>query len=124
LQEIQDCLEARSSFGLESTLSGLTHLKLLKQARALGYRVEIYYLWLPSPALAMDRIAQRVEMGGHFVPGQDVIRRFSRSVDHFLELYAPAVDYWSFRDNSVKPPSLLFDSSQSTLPEVRQFLFR
>jgi predicted ABC-type ATPase len=26
------------------------------------------YLWIPSPPLAIRRIAQRVKMGGHSVP--------------------------------------------------------
>ena len=61
-------------------------------------------------------------MGGHSVPESDVKRRFSRSLTHFLEIYAPLADGWTFRDNSIKPAALLFDSANSTLQQVKNFL--
>jgi predicted ABC-type ATPase len=61
-------------------------------------------------------------MGGHSVPETDVKRRFSRSLTHFLETYAPLADGWTFRNNSVQPASLLFDSANSTLQQVKNFL--
>ena len=122
LREIHDCIESGISFGLESTLSGTTHAKLLERAKFLGYQIELHYLWIPSPALAIRRIRQRVKMGGHSIPEADVRRRFPRSLDHFLEIYAPLADGWTFRDNSTQPAALLFDSANSTLKAVRQFL--
>lgn len=122
LQEIQDCLKSGDSFGLESTLSGTTYTKLLQQAKSIGFQIEIHYLWIPSPSLAIRRIAQRVKMGGHSVPESDVKRRFSRSLNNFLEIYAPLSDGWTFRNNSVQPASLLFDSANSTLCQVKDFI--
>lgn len=71
---------------------------------------------------SVRRIAQRVKMGGHSVPEADVKRRFARSLDHFLETYAPLADGWTFRNNSIQPAALLFDSASSTLQAVTQFL--
>jgi predicted ABC-type ATPase len=122
LQEIQGCLQSLKSFGLESTLSGTTYAKLLHQANSIGFLIEIHYLWIPSPALAIRRIRQRVKMGGHSIPEADVRRRFPRSLDHFLEIYAPLADGWTFRDNSTQPAALLFDSANSTIQAVKQFL--
>lgn len=122
LQEIQDCLKSGDSFGLESTLSGTTYTKLLQQAKSIGFQIEIHYLWIPSPSLAIRRIAQRVKMGGHSVPESDVKRRFSRSLNNFLEIYAPLSDGWTFRNNSVQPASLLFDSANSILCQVKDFI--
>lgn len=123
LHEISACLKTGNSFGLESTLSGTLHIKIIGQAKALGYRIEIHYLWIPSPALAIRRIRQRVKMGGHLVPHHDVKRRFTRRLNHFVETYAPLADAWTFRDNSSHAPALLFDSATGTLPQVKQFLF-
>ena len=83
IHEIEECINSGDSFGLESTLSGTTLAKLLQQAKAHGYQIEIHYLWLPSPVLALRRIAQRVKMGGHSVPAPDVKRRFARSLTNF-----------------------------------------
>lgn len=56
LHEIQGCIESGVSFGLESTLSGTTHAKLLQRAKSSGYQIEIHYLWLPSPELAIGAL--------------------------------------------------------------------
>lgn len=122
LHEIHDSLKSRVSIGLESTLSGTTHAKLIQHAKTLGYQIELHYLWIPSPELAICRIRQRVKMGGHAIPDDDVKRRFSRSLDHFLNLYAPLADRWTFQDNTQQPAALLFESAVSTIAQVREFL--
>ena len=88
---------------------------------AIGYQIEIHYLWIPSPSLAIRRIEQLVKMGGHSVPESDIKRRFSISLAHFLEIYAPLADGWTFRNNSIQPATLLFDSANSTLKQVKDF---
>lgn len=115
LREIQDCLKSGTSFGLESTLSGTTHAKLLQRARTLGYQIEIHYLWIPSPELAIRRIAQRVKMGGHSIPESDVRRRFNRSRRNFTAVYAPLADLWTVWDNRPEPPRLLLTSESAKL---------
>ena len=122
LHEVDGCLSKGDSFGLESTLSGTSHMKLLHKAKAIGYRIELHYLWLPSPELAIRRIAQRVKKGGHFIPENDVRRRFKRSLSNFINLYAELADSWIFRDNTKQSASLLFDSGSASLPEVESFL--
>lgn len=82
----------------------------------------LHYLWLPSPELAIRRIAQRVKKGGHFIPENDVRRRFKRSLSNFINLYAELADSWTFRDNTKQSASLLFDSGSASLPEVESFL--
>jgi predicted ABC-type ATPase len=120
LHEIQDCLESGLSFGLERTLSGTTHAKLLMQAKAIGYLIELHYLWIPSPALAIRRIAQRVKKGGHAIPDADVRRRFSRSWTHLIHLYGPLTDTWQVWDNRTEPPGLIMSSETSTLNQLEQ----
>ena len=119
LGEIDDCIEAGRSFGLESTLSGRAQLGVIERAKTRGYQVEIHYLWIPSPELAIRRITQRVRMGGHFVPDADVIRRYQRSLGNFVNLYAPLADAWVLWDNTLKPPGLLLESSSASLNQLR-----
>ncbi len=121
LHGIDSCLKTGNSFGLESTLSGTTYTRTLQWAKALGYTIEIHYLWLPSPELAIRRIAQRVKMGGHFIPAADVRRRYKRSISNFINLYAPLANAWTFRKNRTQPPSLLFDSANSSTLSVESF---
>jgi predicted ABC-type ATPase len=51
----------------ESTLSGRSYISAIKHWKAAGYRIEIIYLTLPSPQLALRRIKARVKQGGHDV---------------------------------------------------------
>ena len=107
LKELNRLAKARSDFAFESTLSGLSHLGRLKRWKAAGYRIEIVYLRLPSPQLALRRIAARVKQGGHDVPRGDVLRRFNRSWTNFQNAYHFVADAWTVYDNSGVKPRLL-----------------
>ena len=99
--------KARKDFAFESTLSGLGYVKRLKQWKAAGYRIEIIYLHLSSPRLALRRIAARVKQGGHNVPPKDVLRRFNRSWSNFRRAYSVLAEEWTVYDNSSSTPRLL-----------------
>jgi predicted ABC-type ATPase len=107
LQEIDRLAAARADFAFETTLSGLTYVRRLTTWKQAGYRVEIVYLRLRSPQLALRRIAARVRQGGHDVPQADVIRRFERGWANFRHAYQPLADSWAVYDNSDDAPRLL-----------------
>jgi predicted ABC-type ATPase len=102
LQEIDRLARARESFAFESTLSGRAYEKRLKRLKRLGYRIEIVFLRVASPQLALRRIAARVRQGGHDVPKADVVRRFDRGRANFLAIYQPLADAWVIYENSGK----------------------
>src|SRR5580693_2565998 len=62
LKQVDESLRRRETFALESTLSGKTYIRLFRHARQLGYEIELHYLWLSSPALAIERVRERVKM--------------------------------------------------------------
>jgi predicted ABC-type ATPase len=107
LTELDRLAKSRVDFAFETTLSGLVYLARLRRWKASGYRVEIVFLRLPSPRLALRRIAARVKQGGHDVPRADVLRRFSRGWDNFQTVYRPLADAWAVYDNSGETPRLL-----------------
>lgn len=80
LSEIRDSIRRNETFALESTISGKTYLRLLRTAKERGFRLHLHYLWLPTPALAIARVRERVKKGGHNVPSVDIRRRFARSL--------------------------------------------
>ena len=106
LEELERLTRLRADFALESTLSGLTYAKRIQGMKQLGYRVEIIYLQLVSPQLALRRIAGRVRQGGHSVKKADVLRRFSRSWLNFQSTYRSLADAWTVYDNSTLAPTL------------------
>ncbi len=105
--EIDRLAKNKADFAFESTLSGLGYLARLRAWKAVGYRIEIIYLHLPSPQLALRRIAVRVHQGGHNVPKADVLRRFHRSWRNFQTLYKPLADTWAVYENTGETPQLL-----------------
>lgn len=107
LDEIERLAARRADFAFESTLSGVSHATRLRHWKESGYRIEILYLKLPSPEIALRRIAIRVAQGGHKVPRADVLRRFHRSWNNFERLYLPIADGWMVYDNSGVRPVLI-----------------
>ena len=107
LAELDRLGHARADFAFETTLSGLAYLHRIKRWKAAGYRIEITWLRLPSPQLALRRIAARVRQGGHHVPRADVLRRFHRGWANFQRIYRPLADAWAVYDNSGETPRLL-----------------
>jgi predicted ABC-type ATPase len=87
LAEIDRLAKDRESFAFESTLSGRGYAERLKRLRRRGYRIEIVFLRVASPQLALRRIAARVRQGGHSVPKEDVLRRFDRGWRNFINIY-------------------------------------
>ena len=78
LKELDRLAGVRADFAFESTLSGVSYAARLKRWKTAGYRIEILFLRLSSPQLALRRVAARVKHGGHDVPRADLLRRFAR----------------------------------------------
>lgn len=100
LRRLQELAGSGKSFAFESTLSSRTFSVFLTKLKARGYRVDLCYVWLNSVALAQERVALRVRMGGHDIPPDVIARRYARSVQNFRSLYLPIADKWSVFDNS------------------------
>ncbi len=107
LKELDRLAKAKADFAFESTLSGRTYLPRMKRWKSSGYRIEIVFLKVDSPQLALRRIAARVRQGGHDVPRRDVLRRFERGWENFYSHYRAVADAWSVYDNSGPSPILL-----------------
>ena len=107
LREVHEAIRNGDTFGLESTISGVTYVRLLRDAQHRGYALKLFYLWLPSAEMAVRRVRERVRKGGHDVPAADVRRRFERSLRNLHRQYLPLADEWRILDNSGELPRLL-----------------
>ncbi len=108
LERIAEFTQARTDFAFETTLSGRSYVPLLRGVKKAGFRLHLFYLWIPGPDLALLRIRDRVENGGHNVPERDVRRRFGRSLGNLFTLYRPLLDTLHFFDNASDTPRLIF----------------
>ena len=69
-----------------------------------GYRLRLFYLWLPTVDMAIARVAHRVEQGGHNVPEAVIRRRFDIGPRNLLRFYLPLFDLWMLFDSSTVHP--------------------
>lgn len=101
LERIKELAAAKSDFGFETTLSGRTYARLLKEMQEKhGYKIVLFFLWLPTADMAVSRVANRVRQGGHHVPEIDIRRRHV---------------YWTTKPVSTLP------SSRGRMVVVRRF---
>jgi len=52
-------MKTKTSFAIESTLSGSTYLALIREAKSRGYRFLLHYIVISSGAQAVKRVALR-----------------------------------------------------------------
>lgn len=107
LRRLQELLLQRQDFAFETTLSTRSFVGLIKQAKDLGYTINLIYYWLDSVELAIERVKIRVSEGGHHIPTDTIIRRYHAGVKNFINLYKDKVDYWLLIDNSGTEPELI-----------------
>jgi predicted ABC-type ATPase len=93
-----ELLGQRASFVTETVFSHESKLDLVNQALDAGYLVELHVVIVPED-LAVARVVNRAQLGGHTVPEAKVRARFRR----LWPLVATAilrVDHGSVYDNS------------------------
>lgn len=97
----------RSTFGLETTLSGFGYVRWIDRWRDAGYHIHLTYIRLQSAELAISRVAARVRQGGHFVAEDVIRRRYERGWQLFETHYKPLADRWMVLENSGPAPILI-----------------
>lgn len=123
LEQIHRFANRRVDFAFETTLSGKLYVNLFKSLKKKGYKIHLFFLWIPDADLALSRIKIRVARGGHNVPAEDVIRRFRRSVSNFFRLYQPLLDSWSLLNNTGPIPILIAEKKNGKITVVNEDLY-
>lgn len=90
LAEVHEYIRCRESLAFETTLSGRSYLRMVRQLMNDRWIVQMFYLWLPSVDACRQRVAKRVEHGGHNIPSDVIARRYFRSVRNVMFEYATA----------------------------------
>ncbi len=100
LRAISDHVARGANFAFETTLAGRAYARAIPRWQTLGYRVNLLFLALPTPEVAIARVAERVRQGGHSVPEEIVRRRFIAGRSNFEQIYRPLVDTWALYDSA------------------------
>jgi predicted ABC-type ATPase len=101
-----ECLSRGLSFASETVFSHTSKLDLMATAKRAGFNVVLLVVCVEDPQQLLDRVSQRVEEGGHFVPPERVLARYPRTVRH-LSAAVRRADLALLYDTS-QPPDQLF----------------
>lgn len=128
LEQIHSLSNRGLDFGFETTLAGKAYVNFLNDLKNKGYHIHLFFLWISSVRLALERIKIRVRNGGHSIPESVVRRRFVRSLRNFYNYYQPLVDSWAILDNSGETPTMIAFEELGKLivldPDVFSLLLR
>lgn len=100
LQRIDELIDRGEDFAFETTLATRTYVNLIRKAHECGYFVSLLFFWLPTPEQAVERVAQRVGVGGHNISISTIYRRYESGLRNLFRLYIPICNYWVIYDNS------------------------
>ena len=109
IQRIESLVGQRKTFAIETTLATRSYAALVHKVHDLGYNVVLLFFWLPSPEIAVKRVAKRVSEGGHNISSETIYRRYRLGLQNFFEIFIDIVDSWSFYDNLNTPVELAND---------------
>jgi len=118
LERLRELRKNHVDFAFETTLSGRSYISLLRGLREDGYVIELYYFWLRSPDLAVERVRARVKRGGHNIPETTIRQRYMRSLQNFWNDYRFQADSWFVYDNSLEKPILIAAGCRGGVPLI------
>jgi len=102
IERLRQLTARRVSVALETTLASRSFAPMAKELAIVGYHFRVVFLWLPSAEMALERVRERVLLGGHNVPEEVVRRRYEAGLRNFFRIYSPIAASWVFYDNSYK----------------------
>ena len=79
-EQLSEALNNRMSMIYETVFSHPSKLELVREARAKGYFIRLFFICTESPRINIDRVADRYSKGGHTVPGDKVSNRYTRAM--------------------------------------------
>lgn len=111
LKKIRYLLDRNEDFSIETTLATRSLMGIIQEAKSKDYSVTILYFWLNSPELAIKRVRDRVQSGGHNIPDLVVRRRYFMGLSYFFNSYIQMCDRWVLADNSKSPYTLVAEGT-------------
>jgi predicted ABC-type ATPase len=99
LERLEQLISEKKDFAFETTLSGLHYLNFIRDVKAKGYKIFLFFIWLDSIELAINRVKERVNKGGHNIPVDIIKRRYYKGLKN-LNDYTNAANYWIIYNNS------------------------
>jgi predicted ABC-type ATPase len=102
LTHLHALAQSKVDFAFETTLASRTFFTWIQELKQQGYRFHLLFIWVYHVKLAIARVRERVDIGGHTIPTETIKRRYHAGLKNFFNLYQSIADSWQFYDNSTQ----------------------
>jgi len=112
----ESCLTERRSMLLETVFSAPDKLDFFHRAKEADFFIRFFFIGTDSPQINASRVARRVMAGGHTVPIEKIISRFTKSIANSVIAMTIADRAYAY-DNSVdnRDPKKLFRTKSGVI---------
>lgn len=116
LKKRKEYIEQGVRFNQETTLTGNSIVKTIKEIKNNGYKIIMMYIGVENPEIAKERIKIWVANGGHHIPDNIVEKRYHESLQN-LEKVANFCDNLIVFDNSIfgKVHTICFEKKNNSI---------
>lgn len=101
-----DCLEHGRSFSFETVMSHPSKIETLRQAHERGFTTLLYFVATSNPQVNVERVGQRVALGGHDVPADRIVSRYQRTLALLPEAVAVADRCFLFDNTATRAANM------------------
>lgn len=124
IERINNCLSEGLNFNQETTLSGKSIIKTIKKAKSIGYTINLHYIGIESPELAIKRVKERVRRGGHGIPDETIRKRFYKSLENLQEVLTLCDNLYIYDNSIIKRNILIIEDRiikfKDTIPKYME----
>jgi len=110
-------LDLEISFSFETVLSTRRNLELMQRARNKSYHINVIYVITQNSTINIERVKDRVLLGGHSVPEEKIVTRYRRCIELLPEVVNVA-HIMVLYNNSFSSPKLLLRKHNDTFIEI------
>lgn len=119
LHRISELLEAKKDFAFETTLATRSYAKTIKKANEFGYTIILLFFWLESPEIAVKRVKERVENGGHNIPEDVIFRRYYKGIKNLINIFLELCDKVIVINNSGNTPKFVIEVNKEAGIDIK-----
>ena len=121
IKSVYKHIQERTDFSIETTLAGHNVIRQMLTAKEQGYKITMFYVALDDVAQNINRVAMRVQNGGHDIPTEDILKRNKTSFDQ-LYRYAHIIDTLVLVDNSLDDGKVILEVNNGVITFETNYL--
>jgi predicted ABC-type ATPase len=96
------CIGFRRAFTFETVMSHESKIDVMRRAREAGFHVTLFFVGTDDPGVNVSRVAARIERGGHSVPEDRIVARYSRTMESLWAAACTANEAYIFDNTSLE----------------------